>query len=83
MKHNDIKTWTAQQDWSQGYAAVAKASGISYFAAAKRAKLAGVEVKLMKRGRKLGTPNDAARKIPSDLRLTSRNEARIWRVSWA
>ena len=69
MKHNDIKAWTAQQDWSSGYAAVAKASGITYFTARRRAMQAGMPVQLMKRGRKIGTPNPSRRKIPADLQI--------------
>ncbi|TXH49334.1 MAG: hypothetical protein E6Q97_22890 [Desulfurellales bacterium] len=77
MKHSDIKTWIAQQDWSKGYAAVAQTNGISYEVARDRARRAGVTVKLMKRGRKHGTrvPLPHCRKIkhPEQLDFTQRD----------
>lgn len=69
MKHSDIKAWTAQQDWSSGYAAVAQANGITYFTARRRAMQAKMPVQLMKRGRKVGTPNPSKRKIPADTQI--------------
>lgn len=77
MKHSDIKAWTAQQDWSSGYKAVAEASGISYFTARRRAMQAKMPVQLMKRGRKTGTrvPLPQCRKIkyPEQLDFTQRD----------
>jgi hypothetical protein len=48
-KHN-IKIWADQQDWSQGYTAVAKANNLSISTVWFRAKRLGIEVTKAKRG---------------------------------
>lgn len=51
-KHN-IKIWADQQDWSQGYTAVAKANNLAIPTVYSRAKLLGIEVQKAPRGPKL------------------------------
>lgn len=48
-KHN-LKIWADQQDWSQGYTAVAKANNLSISTVWLRAKRLGINVTKAKRG---------------------------------
>jgi len=54
MKHNDIKTWVAQQDWSKSIQQIADETGVQYYTVRKRARDAGINYIRSKRGRKPG-----------------------------
>lgn len=66
MKRPDIPTWASQQPWHLGYQHVANLNGMSYKVVYFRAIRLGIPVAHMKRGRKFGSTNQSARKLPKD-----------------
>lgn len=62
-----IEEWAARQEWSKGYAHVAKVNGMSFSLVYARAKKLRIDVPKTKRGMKVGTPAPWMRKLPVDV----------------